>query len=317
MIYLRIPPSLITPQVEPLNFNLIFKNKNDGRKFLACSKGDILNEERVQDILQRDAKGQVLVLRVDDLESFLAVFGNEDEINAENEEQLRLLKLQKERESLLRMYMSNEPYNFLKSTREIVVLEDFRTMVESAKIEVEAMSLKESKEVSNLIHFVSFALSRLSELSAGVAFTYFLCRRIGISQETELLELMCAYAFRELGLGYLYPGSKRKEDPDFFKYPMFTQHLLSVGKVSITKSVSRYILEHRENYDGSGFPRAKGEDQTSFNSYILGAVHELFRVFIVELRGREFNKALNIASNKAFIHTELTSTFKSLKKSNA
>ena len=69
MIYLRIPPSLITPQVDPLNFNLIFKNKNDGRKFLACSKGDILNEERVQDILQRDAKGQELVLRVDDLQT--------------------------------------------------------------------------------------------------------------------------------------------------------------------------------------------------------------------------------------------------------
>ncbi|MBC77766.1 MAG: hypothetical protein CME64_17305 [Halobacteriovoraceae bacterium] len=312
MIYLRVPPTLISQQDDPLEFNLIFKNKNDGKKFLACAKGDILSEDRLKDIVERDDKGQLLVLRMADLESFISTFGNEEKLKEENEEQLRLQKLFEDRKSLLAMYQANEPYNFLKSVREIEALPDFKTMVESVKIEVEAMSLKHSKEFSNLIQYVSFSLSRLSELSAAVAFIFFLCKRINISADQDILEIMCAYAFRELGYGYLHPGSKRNEDPDFQKYPMFTQHLLSLGKISITKNVSRYILEHREKHDSTGFPRGKGEDQTAFNSYIVGGVHELFRVYMMELKGKSFSKALSVSSKKQGIHPELTSVFYSL-----
>ncbi|MCO4753902.1 MAG: hypothetical protein KC478_05445 [Bacteriovoracaceae bacterium] len=314
MIYLRILPEHLKAQDTPMTFNLIFRNKNDGKKYLACSKGDILDEQRLSQISARDDKGENLVLRISDLEAFVETFGHEQEVQNLNHEQIKLKKLSDERLSLLEMYRSNEPFNFLKYIQDVDTLEDFKTMVESAKIEIDAFSLSKSEEHSTLINFVSFALSRLGELSAGVAFCYFLTNRLNIKEESTILELLTAYALRELGYGYLYPGQNRNEDPDYDKYPMFTHHVLNLSKGLSNKSISRIILEHRENINGSGFPRGKSEQQTHFNSYIIGACHELFDIFVNQQKGKDFSKALGLCSNNTNLHPELTSTFKSLRR---
>lgn len=314
MMFYIIPPQSLKPVEQELPFHLFLRNKHSGIKNLACAKYDILGQERLDDIIERVEKGEELLIADEDLEDFAKLFGGEDRILEENKEQIELRRLQRERVDLLKSDYPEEALLFENLVKEAREKESFASLVKAAKTYIEAYSLEESAYFSTLISFCSFALSRSGVMPAGAAFCYFLAKKHSIEDPLDLLEITAAFCLRELGYSYLKLGKDRERDPDYRKYPMFSQHLLTLSKAPFSKNVSRYVLEHRETYLKTGFPRGKGEEHTHFHSYIVGAGHHFFDIYYREFEGKDIDKALAKVANSGLIHPQIAATLYGLKR---
>ena len=112
-------------------------------------------------------------------------------------------------------------------------------------------------------------------------FSYFFAKRNGISDPEILADIIMASLFKDFGHAMLarellvdekYMG----EDSDYAKHPMMSIFLLSKVGGEFTKNLKRYILEHHEQADGSGFPREKRELQISMVSFIINLSEQIF-----------------------------------------
>lgn len=314
MMYYRVPPHLISAQKEPLEFHLFYRNLHSGQKNLACAKDDTLDETKVQDMTNRTEKGEELLIVDESLEMFAQMFGGEEEILEANKEQIELKRLQEERAERYRLDYPEEAGLFEGLLKEARTKDSMASLVKAAKAQIENFSLEVSPYFSTMITFCSYTLSRSGELPAGAAFCYFLAKKSGVKDPLDLLEITAAFALRELGYSYLKLGQERREDPDYEKYPMFSQHLLNLAQAPFSTNVSRYILEHRETYLQTGFPRGKGENHTHFHSYIVGATHVFSEIYYQEFKGRELDRALLKASQTEGMYPPLSSTLYGLKR---
>lgn len=308
MMFYKVPFELIHTTEEALPFHLFIRNNHTGKKNLACAKNDTLTTERLEDIQERAQKGEEPLILDESLDEFDSVFGNKDKILEANREQIQLKELEERR---VKFYAENypEPDKILTQTlKEARENNTFLPMVEAARAQIESFSLKRSQYFSTLVSFCSFLLSREGELPSGIAFSFFLAQKLKIENQEDLLEIAVAYSLRELGYAYLKLGKDRLNDPDYEKYPMFTQHILSLAKTPFSKNISRYILEHREKHNQTGFPRGKGEQHTHYHSYIVGACHELFQIYYKAQKGKEFNNALAKAGKSSEIHPQIAAT---------
>lgn len=317
MIFLRVHIHLLKEMDTPLPFNLIFRNNHTGVKNLACAKGDILNSERMADIALRVEKGEELIIPDTALETFEELFEDPESpgiVKELNKKQLALRELEKERAQRFEKEYPEKAGLFEKLLHEARLKDSFSSLVEAARAEIESYPLSQSQHFSTMIAYSSFCLSRNGELPAGCAFIFFLGKKLGIKEPMELMNLMAAYSLREIGCAYLKLGKQKHRDPDYEKYPLFSQHILTLSKANFPKDVSRFIMEHRENHNETGFPRGKNEEQTHFHSYIVGAVHLLFHIYYKDLKGRFIDQAITQAANSGVIHPQISTTLYSLKR---
>lgn len=312
MFFYKVPINILEKTDTPINFCLLFKNQHNGRKELACSKGDCLDEERMNEIQERVEKGESVLLADIELQDFLNTFNNREALNEFNARQLHLRDLDRDKKQHYKKAFEDTELDFNFMVQQIRQEDDFSTLIEASKAQVESFSRQVSPYFSFLISFCANLFSAPGELPASSAFCFMLAQKLKADNEIDLMELTVAFSLREIGLAYLAQSDDRESDPDYRMYPMFSQHLVSLSSAPFSKNVSRYIIEHRELIDGSGFPRNKTHEQTHFYSHIVGACHGLFKQYFEIQKGKDFNKALRLSGGKNSLPNEITSAIISL-----
>lgn len=251
-------------------------NETQDTRYFGVAKDYEFTDERFDEFKMMEDKGAKFQISVDDIDLFTETFGFKDEIMDLNNKVLKLEEIH--RENLERKEML-EHYPFSEKLIYAVKKSNFKLMIDRARQEIECFSIIESTYQSNLIKIISKSMLQDNQIVRGAAFCYFFSKRFGITEEIELLELVIAYLLKDVGNSQV-PIDDLTEinstSEHISKHPMYSYYVLKKMPMELSQKAIRFILEHHERIDGSGYPRGKKDEHIDVNSNIIGMCDHLF-----------------------------------------
>lgn len=259
MNFLKLKHSYLENYNGSFEFDLFLFDSIRCTRIFALKARHDLTSERYDEIKALCLKGLVLQFRDQYLEEFKKL-KIRDDIFRDNQKQIELEKLEA---SNIVKKSKLEEFSVKDVLKESVDISNFESLILRAKTEISFFSLRDSQLQSDLIVFISNTLTRDSSLTRGAAFCYFLCKRLGVKNEFDILEILTAYLLKDIGLTQLKISGYSPED--YAKHPALANIMLRRMDLKLSDNINRMIMESHERYDGLGFPLGK-KDQ-----YILSA----------------------------------------------
>jgi HD-GYP domain-containing protein (c-di-GMP phosphodiesterase class II) len=274
MLYLKVIPQFLLTIDKSLSFNVFYFNPFTRLKGIALAKGDLLDKDRLLKVREMVDKGYHLEVREEDLDKITDQGINLSQILVNVEKVLTQRKSEIEAREML---SKKEKPNYLELFKGCVLRDNFDPILEIVKLEIATYSSETSYYQTQLKSFLIKALARQTYLTSGACFLFLLLKKLKRVDELEVLEVLTACFLKDIGISQIpFEVRFKEQDEHYQKHPMFSVYFL--GKFGFEPSVQlkRYILEHQELSDGSGFPRQKNQNQLHTNSLLLGMVDFIF-----------------------------------------
>ncbi len=253
MNFLSLKHTYIESYEGSFDFDLyLFDEKRYNRIFALKAKSP-LTRERFAEIQNLCLKGLVLQFKDEYLDEFKKL-KIRDDIYRDNEKQIELEKT--EAKNLVKK-TKLEDFDVKEVLKSSVENSNFEPLILRAQKEISYFSIRVSQLQSDLIDFISNSLTRDSSLTRGAAFCYFLCKKIGVVKEIDILEVLTAYLLKDIGLTQIMISGYSPED--YSKHPAFSTMLLRRMDIKLSDNITKMIMESHERYDGLGFPLGKKE----------------------------------------------------------
>lgn len=274
MLYLKIVPQFLLNLDKILSFNIFYFNPFTGQKGIALAKGDLLNEERKLIVKEMIDKGYHIEVREADLNKIKTLDIELSQILIDGERVLAMWKGELEAREL---HSQKERPNFLELFKGCILRDNFGPIIDIVKLEIGTYSSEVSHYQTQLKSFLLKALSRPTYMTNGACFLFLLLKKLKVVDELEILEVMVAYFLKDIGISQIAFNERLKEQSEpFQKHPMFSIYYLTKFGFDPSVQLKRYILEHQELADGSGYPRQKNQNQLHANSLLIGMVDHIF-----------------------------------------
>ncbi|MCT4642991.1 MAG: hypothetical protein N4A33_11935 [Bacteriovoracaceae bacterium] len=241
-----------------------------GYRFFAIAKGYEISSDRLEQIKSFHKRGAFMQVE----SSYIEELELSEEQNAYlmqlNKDQLDLENALKEAKEELTA-KNVEPFVLSQKFLECVTENNFSPLISRCLLEVSAFDTHINKYRSCLIEICKKALIRDSLINRCTILSYFVAKRCKIYDQLELLEILVASLLKDLGISQISHEIKYDEnDKEYIKHPILSEHILKKAPLSFSKELIRYIKEHHELADGSGFPQKKKSTHIHFNSQIIG-----------------------------------------------
>ena len=274
MLYLKIVPDFLLNLDKILSFNVFYFNPFTGQKGIVLGKGDHLGEERRLIVKEMIDKGFHIEVREADLDKIRALELDILQVLLDGE---RLLAMRKNEIEARELHLQNERPNFLEIFKGCILRDNFGPIIDLVKLEIATYSSEVSPYQTQLKSFLLKALARPTYMTNGASFLFLLLKKLKVVDELEILEVLTAFFLKDIGISQIAFNERLKElSEPFQKHPMFSIYYLTKFGFDPSVQVKRYILEHQEFADGSGYPRQKNQNQLHANSLLIGMVDHIF-----------------------------------------
>ncbi len=257
------------------------------RRDLFLSKDESLTDDliaRATHLFEKEVRFQLYNKSLNSLEE-----KTQAKIKALNSEQLELESIQRQRNELA-IENLDESFNIMRELRNVVRTDDFSTLRGRAQNEFLLIPLFQSEYISSASNFLLKLFERDTQTLKEVGFCYFFAKMLKVHNWEELIDIMMACIFKDIGLTQIPYGKIRSfEDESYQKHTMYTIYVLKKAGLNLSDSAKRYILEHHEQINGQGFPRGKTEAHIAPYSQLISLVDQVFSLKFGRLDKKQRN----------------------------
>lgn len=190
---------------------------------------------------------------------------------------------------------------------------DFKSLISYVKKEVLCFPLTISEEVSTCTTLVEKLFVKDIRPVRVATLAFLIAENLKITDEIMISQLLISCLVRDLGLALISRdmllSDEKYNDEYYLKHPMLSIFLLSKSSFDFSDQVKRYILEHHEQSDGSGFPRGKKETHIHRLSMIINLSEQIIDHFQnnYDKENRNLLTAINIYYKRLDIGSANTS----------
>lgn len=285
------------------SFHIFLFDPERNKRIIDKYPGTVLTEEHIDVWNNFLEKGAFLQIFFEEKEMvFLECEIDEKKLENFNSFYFKMIRLQENR---IKEFEEKANAKFLLRTEvnKIDETNNFMPLIERVRAEVMCFPLYENEFVSMATEIVNKLFVRDTVPVRVAAFAYLLAKQAKITDVNTLSELILACLLKDVGLS-LIPTDKFKNykellhDDLYLKHPMLSIYLLSKSGVDFSKNIKRFILEHHEQFDGSGFPRQKKEEYIDISSMIINASDQIVLYHYGKITGRpqSLMKAIEVFS---------------------
>ncbi len=274
------------------SFTIFLYDKERENRVVALKDGEPLENDTIEQWKSMEEKGAYLQVFNEDKDELL-LQANIDETYL-NELNSEILNSMKEQEYRNKKYGPLREQSFVLKDELAVASEtnDFKNLMNRAHLEIMCFPLYLNDLVSTTTELVDKLFIR-DILPVRIAtFAYFLAKHNKIEDELTLSQIIVSALLKDIGLTMISPAvlSEYKELTNrdlYLKHPMLSIFVLSKTGKDFDKHVKRFILEHHEQYDGSGFPREKRDKYIDMPSYIINLSDQILSYSSGLVTGKE------------------------------
>lgn len=248
----------------------------------ALEEDSELPSDRLEMWQNFELKGATLQIHEADIEDFFhSADVSQEDFEKENSVYFKCCALRNKRaqeisDKLEQKFDIKDELKFLEETK------SFMPIIDRVRVEVLNFPLNRSQEVSLCTSLVEKLFIKETLPVKVAALSYFIAKANNIKDEQVLADIILAALFRDIGhtmlnKSFLIEMKDILDNSFYLKHPMLSIYVLSKTGIEFNKNIKRYILEHHELADGTGFPRQKKETHTSELSYMIQIAEELVK----------------------------------------
>lgn len=246
----------------------------------ANSPLDKVKIEFIQAIIK---KGGDLAVSLSQKITFLQATGYQEKeipsLNNDNVHELEITQNQKA-QALDR----DGQFNFGEEFSQALLYDNFSSLIQRARLEVSAFSVKQSPTVSLAIYFSDKLLLEDNFINRIVALSYFLAKTANINDQISLGDLVCGAFLSHIGLTQLdnffaKTPILKLNDTEYKKYKNhggLSYHLVRKSGIEISERCKLILFDHHERWDGYGYPNQKKGNYIVPLALIVGFVSHIF-----------------------------------------
>lgn len=276
------------------NFNIYLFDPSRSKRFVELYATTALTQEHIDkwDILI--SKGTYFQIYFEDKEVFYEETGLAyDDLVEANPHYYKMLALQQAR---IEKYEANSKLTFL--LREVLngisETDDFTPLINRVRSEVMCFKLYQSDTISICTELVDKLFNRDILPVRIAALAYMIAKQNKITDENLLCSLLIAALVQNVGFGLidsdLFSNFKELQHEEIYnKHPMLSLYILSKTGYEFDVLTKRFILEHHEQSNATGFPREKKEDHIHYISFIINLCDQLLMYSGGYINGRKTN----------------------------
>ena len=274
------------------SFNIYFYDPIREQRLVDVYATTKLSEDHFEKWHLYITKGGYLQIDFDDTEIFYEECDKDfSDLRSANPFYFKMLDLQEKR-ILEYQEQANATFHLREVINNISDSDDFKPLINRVKSEIMCFPLYISNTVSICTELVDKTFHRDIIPVRAACIAYVFAKQNKIEDIEILASLVIASLSQNIGYGLLNHDLlsdylKLVDDDIFLKHPMLSIYLLSKTGFEFDKLTKRFILEHHEQSDGSGFPRGKKEDHIHFCSFIINLADQVIQYSSGNINGRK------------------------------